>query len=202
MTIVEPISVAGMTPAPTVGPRKAEPHADALNERLFEVVQGVRVEKAMSAFQLWLGSRIHGRLDQYCLEHGIGIAVSEMMFRIPSRGNDRKPDVAFVSSARWPMNRVVPSVQAWPVVPDLAIEVVSPTDTVFNVFDKVQEYFEADVRQVWLILSNIKQAYIFSSPDAVKIIGSDGELTGGDVVPGFRLPMRMLFPVSESDAAS
>ena len=153
MTIVEPMPGTAIAPPPRMSSRRYDPYEDAPEDRLFEVVNGFRVEKSMSALELWIGSRIHGRLDRYCEERDIGIAVSEMMFDIPSRGNDRKPDVAFVSYSRWPKNRPVPSVNAWPVVPEFVAEVVSPNDTYFNVIDKVHEYFEAGVKLVWLIAS-------------------------------------------------
>ena len=201
MTILEPMPVATITPPPKASRRKYDPYEDAPDDKLFEVVNGIRVEKTMGVLQLWLGSQIHGLLDQHCRENQLGRSVSEMMFDIPSRSNDRKPDVAFVSYSKWPRNRPVPSVNAWPVVPDFVVEVVSPSDAFFKVIDKVHEYFEAGVKLVWLIVSSVEQAYIFTAQDTVAIVNRDGELDGGDVVPGFRLSMGFLFPVSETEAA-
>ena len=201
MTILEPMPVAAITPPPKASRRKYDPYEDAPDDKLFEVVNGQVVEKSMSAYQVWIGSVIHAFLSTHCLGHQLGRVVSEMMFDIPSRGNDRKPDVAFVSYALWPKNRPVPSVNAWPVVPEFAVEVVSPSDSFYKVIDKVHEYFEAGVKLVWLIVSSVEQAYIFTAPDAVTIVNRDGELSGDDVVPGFRLSMDVLFPVSETEAA-
>lgn len=200
MTIAEPMTGPAFDPTAPVSHRY-DPYLDAPEDRLFEVVDGKIVEKQLSAYQVWIGNVIQDYLSQHCRERQLGRAVSEMMFDIPSRSNDRKPDIAFVSYARWPRNKPVPSVNAWPVVPELTVEVVSPTDTLFKVFDKVHEYFEAGVKLVWLIASNLEQAYVYTAPDQVAIVGRDGELSGGEVVPGFRLPMRTLFPVSETEAA-
>ena len=107
MTIVEPMPAAAITPPPKAGRRKYDPYEHAPDDKLFEVVNGQIVEKDMSAYQVWIGSLIHEFLSQHCREHQLGRSVPEMMFDIPSRGNDRKPDVAFVSAERWPLDRSV-----------------------------------------------------------------------------------------------
>jgi Uma2 family endonuclease len=64
----------------------------------------------------------------------------------------------------------------------------------FDVFDKVREYFAAGVQQVWHVLSNVEQVHVYTSPTAVRILTRADELTGDPVVPGFRLPPADLFP--------
>lgn len=121
----------------------------------------------------------------------------ETLFEIPHSGNDRKPDVAFVSFERWPADRPVPRVNAWPVVPDLAVEVISPTNKAFDVVEKVQEYCKGGVRQVWHVYSHTEQVFVFDSPTAVRVLARADELTAEPVVPGFRMPMAELFPLAE-----
>lgn len=110
--------------------------------------------------------------------------------------NDRKPDVAFVSFQRWAQSRAIPKVNAWPVAPDLAVEVISPTDKMFDVFDKLREYFDGGVQQVWHVLSNVEQLHVYTSPTAVRILTRADVLAGDPVVPGFRMPVADLFPPS------
>lgn len=180
---------------PVVVPPPADPYA-ADGERLFEVVRGVRVEKTTSVYEQVLASLLFTPLDNHCRASQLGRAVFETMFAIPGSGNDRKPDVAFVSFQRWAQNRPIPRVNAWPVAPDLAVEVISPTDKMFDVFDKLKEYFDAGVQQVWHILSNVELVHCYTSPTASRILARGDELTGDPVVPGFRMPVADLFPPS------
>jgi Uma2 family endonuclease len=117
-----------------------------------------------------------------------------MLFVIdPVRDLKRRPDVAYVSFDRWPCGRRIPRAPAWEVVPDLAVEVVSPTNTAEEVLAKVHEYFQADVRRVWVIYPSTDQIYDYDSPTSVRIVARAEELDGGDVLPDFRLPLATLF---------
>ena len=167
-------------------------------EFLFEVVNGVRVEKPMGLIENLVASILFDRLASYCRANRSGWAVIETLFVIPDSGNDRKPDVAFVSYQRWPQDRPIPRVNAWPVVPELAVEVVSPNDKMFDVIEKVGEYFTAGVQQVWLILSNVEQVFVFTSVAQVRVLTRADELTAEPLIPGFRMPLAGLFPLAET----
>jgi hypothetical protein len=82
---------------------------------------------------------------------------------------------------------------AWDVVPDLAVEVISPHDRAEEVLDKVLEYFRADVRLVWVVYPKQRLIFVFEAPDRVRAISQDDALDGGLVLPGFRLPLANLF---------
>ena len=187
---VTPLSRPAVTSSPRVDPYATD------SEHLFEVVGGVRVEKTMGLVENLIAGILHGRLVTFCNQNPIGWPVMETMFTIPGSGNDRKPDVAFVSYQTWPADRPFPRVNAWPVAPDLAVEVVSPTDKAFDVTDKVREYFAGGVKQVWQIYSNVEHVLVFTSPTAVRILTRADELTAEPVIPGFRLPVASLFPPS------
>ena len=179
---------------PPAPPARPDPYADG--DGSFEVVKGMRVEKPMGLIENLIASILHGRLEPFCRTNNLGWGVIETMFAIPGSGNDRKPDVAFVSFARWPQNRPIPRVNAWPVVPELAVEVISPTDKAFDIQEKLNEYFAAGVQQVWHIYSNVERIYIFTAPTAVRVITRADELTGDPAVPGFRMPVADLFPTA------
>jgi Uma2 family endonuclease len=183
------------------GYRPIDPYDDAPPDASFEVVNGVRVEKDMSVFEQFIASLIHRRLATFCEGGGLGHAVMETMFRVPGSGNDRKPDVAFVSFTRWPQARPIPRTNAWAVCPDLAGEVVSPTDKAFDVIAKVQEYFRGGVRRVWLVYSNVEQVHVYESPAAVRVLVRADTLADDDLFPGFRLPLADLFPPAEDAPA-
>src|SRR5690348_7949325 len=92
---------------------------------LYEVVDGQVVEKPMSAYSILLASMLQETLGPWARERGLGQVVSEMLFLINrAKSIQRRPDVAFVSAERWPLQKPVPTADAWDVVPDIAIEVM------------------------------------------------------------------------------
>jgi Uma2 family endonuclease len=165
------------------------------DEPLYEVVNGQRVDlPPMSAYATWLASRLHGRLWPYAEDKGLGMAVAEMLFVLDAEHNlRRRPDVAFVSTARWPLDRALPETGDWDVVPDLTVEVISPNDVFKDVLAKVREYFHYGVQVVWVIAPEERQVYVYDTPTQVRILTVQDELTGGEIVPGFRLPLGHLF---------
>ena len=77
----------------------------------------------------------------------------------------------------------MPTGDAWEVVPDLAVEVVSPTNTSYEVVGKVDEYFRAGVRLVWVILPGRNKVYVYTSPTDVRILQPGDDLDGGPSSP-------------------
>ena len=75
----------------------------------------------------------------------------------------------------------------------LAIEVISPSNTADEVEDKKRDYFRAGVRQVWVVYSRQGVVHICTSTTQVQILTGEQELDGGDLLPGFRLPLATLF---------
>ena len=165
------------------------------DEPLYEIVNGQQVDlPPMSVYTTWLASCLHGLLWSYAREQGLGMSVAEMLFVLDAEHNlRRRPDVAFVSTARWPLDRALPRTGDWDVVPDLAVEVISPNDVFKDVLAKVREYFHYGVQVVWVIAPEEEQVYVYDSPTHVRILTGQDEMTGGEVVPGFRLPLGHLF---------
>ena len=165
------------------------------DELLYEIVNGQRVElPPMSAYATWLASRLHSRLGPYVWDKGLGVSVTEMLFVLDAEHDlRRRPDVALVSTTRWPLDRAVPRTGDWDVVPDLAVEVISPNDIFKDVLAKVREYFHYGVQVVWVIAPEEQQVYVYDSPTHVRILTGQEELMGGEVVPGFRMPLGQLF---------
>jgi Uma2 family endonuclease len=90
--------------------------------------------------------------------------------------------------------------EAWDVVPDLAVEVVSPRDVLEDLLDRVFEYFQAGVRLVWVLSPKPRFAHVYESPVRVSLITESDALEGGNVLPGFRLPLHRLFdPIAPAD---
>ena len=100
-----------------------------------------------------------------------------------------KPDIAFVSTARLPENRR----QVSPVAPDLAVEVLSPTDIQYRVIEKAFAYLDAGTRLVWIIEPVGKTVTVYRSQTDIKTLTIDDTLSGEDVVEGFSCQVAQLF---------
>jgi Uma2 family endonuclease len=81
----------------------------------------------------------------------------------------------------------------WEVVPNLAVEVVSRSDSVDSIIDKVAEYFHAGVELVWVMFPSQEQVYVYDSHTRVHILTRTDELSGDPILPHFRLPLMELF---------
>ncbi len=164
------------------------------DDMLYEVVDGQVVEKKMSARETEIASILVQLMGPYLKANRLGKVVGEMLFRI-NLENDlrRRPAVAFISHARWPFNRRVPKVTPWDMVPDLAIEVISESNSAYEVQDKVHEYFAAGVSRVWVIYPDQAEIYVYASPTQIDVLKIGQELDGGDLIPGFRLALAVLF---------
>jgi Uma2 family endonuclease len=174
---------------------RADVSARPSEELLYEVVNGERVElPPMSAYATWITGRLDHRLGYFAEMHALGTVVPEMLFILDSERNlRRRPDVAFVSSQRWPLGRAMPESGDWEVVPDLAVDVVSPNDLFEAVLAKIREYFQVGVSQVWIVIPSEKQVYVYTSPTDIRILTSSDELEASTLLPGFRTPVATLF---------
>ncbi len=100
-----------------------------------------------------------------------------------------KPDIAFVSSARLPDDRR----KVFSIPPDLAVEVVSPSDIQYRVVEKAFAYLNAGTRLVWIIEPVGKTVTVYRSQTDIKTFTIDDTLSGGEVVEGFSCQVAQLF---------
>ena len=135
---------------------------------------------------------IAGLLFAYAREKNAGRVLTAEAGFILHRDPDtvRAPDVMFVAKERIPAGSPKGFL---PVPPDLAVEIVSPSDKFSDVTAKAEEYIAAGVRMVWVVDPQTHRAYIFRSNQAVRSLMEKESLPGEDVLPGFELPLRELF---------
>lgn len=127
-------------------------------------------------------------LDAYVHEHQLGrLYTAETTFQLDDRVV--KPDIAFVSTDRLPENRE----KASPVPPDLAVEVVSPSDKHYDVTEKALAYLRSGTRLVWVIEPVAKTVMVYRSKTDSTVLNYEDTLTGEDVVEGFSCPVAQLF---------
>ncbi len=103
----------------------------------------------------------------------------------------RAPDAAFVSADRMPES--VPQ-GFFPGPPDLAVEVLSPFDRASEVFAKVSDWLEAGCRKVWVVDPATRNIAVHSSKAEMRMLHFSDTLTDEDLLPGFQLEIRRLFP--------
>jgi Uma2 family endonuclease len=123
------------------------------------------------------------RIGNFVEDHDRGTVTSNDTGFITERGPDsvRGPDIAFWSKERLP---VVP-VGYMEIAPDLAVEVLSPSNTSKQIHDKLQEYFNRGVRLVWVIAPEDRTLAIYRTPDEGRLLHETATVTGEDVLPGF-----------------
>lgn len=175
-----------------------------LNERkvsLFELVEGTLVEKAMGAREALVATCLIITLGEYVRRHKLGkVLGADAMLRLMP-GLVRLPDVTFLSWARLPKGEEKKKA-AWDVGPDLAVEVLSKSNTRGEIARKLREYFFAECRLAWVINPKTSTADVYTAPDERQRISRTGVLDGGDVVPGFRLVLSELFAEADEEEPS
>lgn len=132
-------------------------------------------------------------IGQFVQAHQLGIALgAETGFIIRTNPDTvRAPDVAFVAAARVPSGGL-PS-GFWPGAPDLVVEIVSPSDTLPAVRDKVQEWLDAGVRLVWVVNPKRRSVTEYAPKSQPRVLGVGDTLDGGAVLPGFMLAVADIF---------
>ena len=172
---------------------------DGPEKRLCELVDGILVEKGVGFFEDRLGSVLLHFLEDYLEEHNLGFCVgAQAMMRIVP-GRVRLPDVSFISWGKVP-NHQVPTEPIANLVPDLAVEVLSKGNTRREMKNKREEYFRGGAHLVWEINPRKQSARVYTSVNQFQEIGPDGALDGGDVLPGFVLPLKRLFARAQRGA--
>jgi Uma2 family endonuclease len=156
-------------------------------EPLYEVVNGQRVMlPPMGAYPTEVASLLGQYLGPFVTQNQLGKVVVEMLFVIDARtGLERRPDVAFISFARWPMWHRSPSSAAWDVVPNLMVEAVGFSDRAEDLLKKIYEYFQAGAQLVWAIYPEMDIVHVYESFTSIRVLTWGDELEGGVVVSGF-----------------
>ena len=157
-------------------------------KRLYELFDGVLVEKPMGYFESWLGFMLCGLLGEYLREHPVGIGLSADGALRVLPGQVRIPDVCFISWERMPGGALPPE-PIPDLVPDLAVEILSQTNTRVEMERKLADYFEAGTLLVWIVDPPTRSARAYTSPGRWVDVGPDGWLEGDPVLPGFRVSM-------------
>ena len=165
-----------------------------LDAELYEYLAGEMFEVSPSGFDhSKFGARFAGRMERYATDNDLGEVVGAdigILFRESPRlllG----PDGAFIQKNRLPPEDE--RQQFLRVVPDLVVEVISPSDSHREVLAKVALYLELGVRLVWLADPEVKTVTVFRSGRDPRDFTVADTLEGEDILPGFSLPVSVIF---------
>lgn len=164
------------------------------DEPRFELIDGVLKEKPpMGFFANILASFLATSINTFALPKRLGMAINETAYQREAK-NTRRPDVAYFELAKFPSLEVL--LQDPPVFdrePNLAIEVVSPSNTIAEMDERIAHFFNTGVQLVWVVHPQSKQVYVYQSTKDCKILGIGDVLDGDKVLPGYALPLIELF---------
>jgi Uma2 family endonuclease len=169
--------------------------------RLCELVEGVLVEKPMGFRESLLAAALIRALGNFIEPRRLGLVSGPDGFMRLSAGLVRIPDVSFVAWEHVP-GGIIPTEPIPDLVPDLAVEVLSPSNTRAEMARKREEYFAAGTRLLWLVDPDARTVEVFTPTGPSVLLGSAETLGGGDILPGFGLPLHELFGTLDSQAPS
>lgn len=161
-------------PSPAVG------HYELEEGRLI-LVAGTSSRPAIVAMN------VGAEIRQFARRHDLGVTGGADWAFVLATDPDtvRIPDVGFVTKARIPATGIPAGF--WPGAPNLAVEVLSPSNVRAAIFKKVGEYLGSGAGLVWVLDPERRSAEVYRPDAPPLVVGADGELSGEDVLPGFTL---------------
>jgi Uma2 family endonuclease len=140
-----------------------------------------------------VGVRLVNAVSAHVERHNLGITVGpDTGYKLASNPDTvRAPDVSFVARERIPVSGIPAGY--WPGAPDLAVEVMSPTDRRHDIEEKIDEYLHSGVRLIWFVEPSERRITVYRPREQLVVLTEGDTLDGGDVLPGFSYPVARLF---------
>ena len=160
----------------------------------YELVDGQLVETKMGTKSSWVASEVLFQIRSFVKTNPEGWVLAEASYQCfpDAPAKVRRPDVSFIRFGRL-SDEELPDGHC-PIAPDLAVEVTSPRDTHYEVAEKIEEYLSAGVSLVWIVNPHTRTVLVYRKDrDTVSFLHEADELSGEDVLPGFRCPVGMCF---------
>jgi Uma2 family endonuclease len=175
------------------------PHRDEHgNDCRLELIRGeLKVMSPSKPLHGIVCARIAAELHNFVRERDLGVVVGAETGFIVERDPDTVlgVDAAFISHER--LSTIEDLDKFAPFAPDLAVEVMSPSNTAREMEKKMALYFGAGARAVWVFNPKKRTTAVYTSPTDVRILNEQDTLDGGEVLPGFKLELSKLFAVGK-----
>ncbi|HUT08905.1 MAG TPA: Uma2 family endonuclease [Thermoguttaceae bacterium] len=196
-----PLERIRMVPPPGMATEADVLQAKSRFNRICELIDGVLVEKTMGYYESLVAAAIIRILGRFVEDHDLGIVLGEAGTLKILPGQVRIPDVCFIRWEQFP-NRELPREPVPALAPDLAVEMLSESNTEAEMQRKLHDYFTAGVRLVWYVDPRTKTARSYTAEDRWVELSEQQSLTGGEVLPGFELPLGELFAKARKQSGS
>lgn len=160
----------------------------------YELVKGIIRRMPPAGFEHGiLSSKIGSNLNKHIKKHQLGYVCSAGTgFKISQNPDTvRAPDAAFICQAAID-EQGIPN-GYWEGAPDLAVEVISPSDRDIEVDEKVDEWLIAGCAMVWVVNPRRETVEVYRSPEDITVLRGDDILDGADVIEGFQCRVQDLF---------
>jgi Uma2 family endonuclease len=161
------------------------------DKRLCELIDGTLVEKPVGLYESFIAANLIAYLNMFVLPRKLGaVGGADSTLRMAFTGRVRLPDVCFIAAARLPKTREpVPT-----LAPDLAVEVLSESNTRLEMEQKLNEYFRSGTRLAWIVDPQSRTVEVYHAPDrSIRVLRETDQLEGEHVLPGFAVPVSDLF---------
>lgn len=159
----------------------------------YEIVNGELIIMGNSGMEHGnIGLFLGGAIELHVRSHKLGSTCdSSTAFKMKT-GNKRSPDISFVAKERLQGLKRLPK-GFFEGAPDLAVEIISPSNTFEEIHNKLVEYFDSGCRLAWVIHPDEQSALIYRQPQPDRLLKISDNLEGEEVIPGFTMPMVDLF---------
>lgn len=162
-------------------------------DRPCELIDGTLVEKPMGFAEGQIAMRLGARLTAYADDHDLGVVSGADSTLRMKTGQVRLPDVVFVSYAHLP-GKVLPPEKVPTLTVDLAVEVLSESNTTAEIAQKLRELFQSGTRLAWVVDPPTRTVAVYHGPgEPTRVLRESESLDGESVMPGFSLPIAALF---------
>jgi Uma2 family endonuclease len=165
------------------------------DSKSFELVDGELVERNVSVLSSIVEGNLFGRMYPYCQANQLGTVLtsSNGIQCFPDEPRKvRRPDISFVKRERMTAEHMLEGFLT--IAPDLAVEVISPNDLATELNEKLEDYMAARIPLVWIIDPEVRTVVIHRVDGTMAMLHAKDELSGEDIIPGFRCRVGELFP--------
>ena len=158
----------------------------------YEVMKGILTMGPAGFKHEYIGVRLIFALENFLRLHKLGVVLGSSLGCWMENGDILSPDVSNIAKGRL-KGQKHPMVGFFDGAPDLAVEVLSPSERDRVRYDKLVDYFANGSRLVWVINPKQKVVLVYHSPQTYDLLQEGDVISGETVVPGFTLPVAELF---------